>query len=158
MIKNGIHAFWGGPFSQWAKCTFTIDGIEYNCAEQYMMAEKARLFKDEDSLDQIMASKNPRDQKAIGRKVKGFVQEEWEAVARDVVTKANLAKFSQDQTLKDFILGTGDDHIVEASPYDRIWGVGIAEDDERIWDKDQWDGKNWLGECLMEVREALQKT
>jgi ribA/ribD-fused uncharacterized protein len=157
MSKNGIHPFWGGPFSQWARCKFTIDGIEYNCAEQYMMAAKAKLFNDQEALEAIMKSKDPREQKATGRKVKNFNPEQWEAIAKDVVTRANMAKFTQNEEMKLFMLGTGDDHIVEASPYDRIWGVGIAEDDERIWDKDQWDGKNWLGECLMEVREALKK-
>ncbi|MDX1472144.1 MAG: NADAR family protein [Flavobacteriaceae bacterium] len=89
--------FWGGKFSQWYKAPMIINGIEYNCCEQYMMAEKARLFEDKEALKEIMATKDPRKQKAIGRKVKNFDQEKWEGIARSVVYKANYAKFSQNE-------------------------------------------------------------
>ena len=151
-----IHPFYGGPFSQWAACAFTIDGIEYSCAEKYMMAAKASLFGDDEALAAIMESDSPREQKAWGRKVKGFNPDVWNAVAKDVVFRANMAKFTQNRDMWKYMVLTGNDILVEASPTDRVWGVGISEDDPRIYNQDEWQGTNWLGEVLMEVREAIR--
>ena len=148
--------FWGGPFSQWYEAEMAIDGVIYNCAEQYMMASKARVFKDEESLKKIMATGEPSRQKALGRMVKGFDPVIWDAVSRDYVTKANYAKFTQHKDLHTVLMETGDLEIVEASPYDRLWGIGLGEEDPRCLDKSQWMGKNWLGECIMRVREQLK--
>jgi len=148
--------FWGGPFSQWYSHTMSIDGVIYNCCEQYMMAEKARLFGDTEALEKIMASDDPRQQKAIGRTVKNFNPHMWNHVCRDVVFKANLNKFS-DPDLKLILMNTGDREIVEASPYDKIWGIGLGENDPRAEDKSQWQGTNWLGEAIMQVREVYKK-
>lgn len=112
--------FYGGVFSQWYPARFAIDGVAYNCAEQYMMAKKAELFQDHEALTKIMASRNPATQKAIGRKVKGFNPEQWGFVSRDVVLRGSLAKFSQNPGLLAHILKTGDAILVEASPTDRI--------------------------------------
>lgn len=92
--------FWHGPFSQWHGCRFKIDGVTYNCAEQYMMAQKAVLFKDDATLDKIMASDSPRIQKGLGRKVRGFNQSKWDAGARDIVYRGNWAKFTQNEDLQ----------------------------------------------------------
>jgi len=148
--------FWSGPFSQWFKCRIMIDGIEYNCAEQYMMAMKAQYFGDDMALVQIMKSKDPRVQKDIGRNVKKFDADKWEKIAKHFVYKANLAKFS-DPKLKPILLDTGDKEIVEASPTDTIWGIGLAEDNPARFDKSKWRGTNWLGQILMAVREELRK-
>jgi len=153
--QNGFVLFWGGKFSQWYPYKMTIDGVEYNCCEQYMMAEKARLFGDLDSLQQIMAAKDPRDQKRIGRSVKNFVPQMWEKICKDVVFRANLAKFS-DPEMKKYLMSFGNEEIVEASPYDKIWGIGLSEDDPDALDKTKWQGTNWLGEAIMAVREALK--
>lgn len=148
--------FWGGECSQWYKAMIEIDGVNYNCNEQYMMAQKARLFDDKDMFAAIMASNNPRDQKAFGRKVKGFDAAKWNEIARLVVYRANLAKFAQNPSLKAWLLQTGKREIVEASPEDRVWGIGLGENDDRIWDRAQWRGTNWLGLAIMQVRSDIR--
>lgn len=153
--QNGFVLFWGGIFSQWYPHKMTIDGVEYNCCEQYMMAEKARLFGDVDALEAIMKTNDPRKQKALGRGVKNFNPHMWDVVCRDIVFRANLAKFS-DLKLKEFLFSFGNEEIVEASPYDKIWGIGLGEDDPDALDKTKWQGTNWLGEEIMKVREALK--
>lgn len=121
------------------------------------MAEKARLFNDKEALITILALIEPRDQKACGRLVKGFDKAKWDAVARDVVYKGCYAKFSQNPDLKKILLATEGTTLVEASPVDQIWGIGLAEDDPRAWDRSKWLGTNWLGEVLGRVREELRK-
>lgn len=153
--SNGFVLFWGGPFSQWYTHNMEIDGVIYNCCEQYMMAEKAKLFGDTESLEAIMKSKDPKKQKAIGRTVKNFNGPMWERMCRDIVFRANLAKFS-DPELKKYLFSFGNEEIVEASPYDKIWGIGLSEDDPDALDKTKWQGTNWLGEAIMQVREALK--
>lgn len=148
--------FYGGVFSQWYPARFVVDGVVYNCAEQYMMAKKAQLFQDHEALTAIMASRNPATQKAIGRKVKGFNRDCRDSVSRDVVLRGSLAKFSQNPGLLAHMLKTGDAILVEASPTDTIWGIGLDECDPDALDPSKWQGTNWLGEVLMETRRALQ--
>lgn len=148
--------FWGGPFSQWAPSEILIDGVKYNCCEQYMMAQKALLFKDIESHDAIMKASHPSDQKALGRKVKNFNKETWEQIAKSVVYRANQAKFTQHKHYYDDLMATGDTLLVEASPEDKIWGIGLAESDPRVHDESQWQGTNWLGEVITDVREDLK--
>ena len=150
--------FYGGSFSQWNRGfphQFEVDGVKYNCAEQYMMASKARFFEDEDAEKQIMSAGHPRDQKAIGRLVRGFDKERWDAVSRDFVYKGNYAKFTQNEGLKMELLETEGTTLVEGSPTDEIWGVKLADDDPRCHDRSQWRGTNWLGEVLTKLREDL---
>jgi len=148
--------FYGSCYSQWAMGDIEIDGTTYNCNEQYMMAEKARLFEDYDSLKQIQKAYDPAVQKACGRKVKDFDQDEWERIARDVVYKANYAKFTQHLGWQRQLLDTADKIIVEASPTDCIWGIGMSCDDPGITDPNNWRGTNWLGEAIMKVRENIR--
>ena len=164
MSKERFHLFWGGPFSQWTEAPIEIDGVTYNCNEQYMMAEKARLFGDEEALKGIMNTRDPRTQKAWGRKVKGFDKAKWEEVqengmphCRNVVYAANYAKFTQNEGMKMVLMETGDKVIVEASPYDKIWGIGLAEDDPKALNESEWKGMNWLGEAIMQVRADIRK-
>lgn len=147
--------FWNGIYSQWHPSKFVIAGIEYNCCEQYMMAMKALTFNDQESYDMIMYADNPRDQKAFGRRVKGFDTETWNEVCREFVYQGNLAKFTQNLKFKDELLKTGDKEIVEASPYDAIWGIGMGVEDPNIMDKSKWKGTNWLGEAIIRVRETI---
>lgn len=154
--KDEFFFFYGGPFSQWYRSILKIDGVEYNCAEQYMMAMKATMFEDKEALLKIMKAHDPSTQKATGRKVKNFDPAKWNLVAKDFVYAANLAKFTSTSFLKRFILDTGDREIVEASPTDTIWGIGLAEDDPDRLDRTKWRGTNWLGEVLMKVREDLK--
>lgn len=147
--------FYGGIFSQWAMREMVIDNVKYNCCEQYMMAEKARLFDDDDAFEKIMKATNPATQKALGRKVKNFDKDKWEKIARETVETANYAKFTQHEDLQRILLDTEEKIIVEASPYDCIWGVGLRATDKKILDPANWRGTNWLGEAIMGVRDAL---
>ena len=157
MAKEDFIFFWNGTFSQWTPSDFVIDGIKNVTAEQYMMAKKAELFEDADAYIQIMKSKNPSEQKRLGRSVKNFDKDLWEKVCRKIVYDGNKAKFSQNPTMKAELMATGELEIVEASPYDKIWGIGLHETDPRAWDKATWQGKNWLGIEIMKVRKKLRE-
>lgn len=150
--------FWQPPavFGQWTPSPFVIDGQTYNCAEQYMMAEKARLFGDEATRARILATDSPREHKALGRTVANFDRATWQDACLDIVVRGNLAKFTQNPEMRAALLATGDKLLVEASPMDRIWGVGLRADDPRIHDRGQWPGQNLLGEALMRVRAELR--
>ncbi len=132
-----------------------IDDIVYQTAEHWMMAAKARLFGDGDTLAKILESSDPKTAKALGRTVKNFDSDVWTANARRLVTEGNIAKFGQNQELRTFLLATGNLVLVEASPYDRIWGIGLMADDERVKNPGTWQGQNLLGFALMDVREQL---
>lgn len=142
-------------FSQWYPAQFVIDGITYQNAEQYMMAEKARLFEDENAFKKIISSTSPREMKAIGRTIKNFDQQVWEQNREQVVFDANLAKFSQDRVLKKTLLDTQNKILVEASPVDAIWGIGLHETHPDAKDPSKWQGLNLLGFILMRVRNTL---
>ncbi len=120
-----------------------------------MMAEKARLFGDEDSLAKIIEAKSPGAAKALGRCVRKFQQEEWVKARFEIVVRGTIAKFSQNGELGEFLSGTKSRVLVEASPRDRIWGVGLAASNEKIKNPFCWRGENLLGFALMVAREAL---
>ncbi len=147
--------FYGGPFSQWLACKFTVDGVDYNCAEQYMMAQKASLFRDYAMLDRIMATSDPSTQKALGKQVLDFDKATWEAVARDVVMRGSLAKFTSSPRLLADLMHTAGTLLVEASPTDKIWGIGLGQHDPDCYDRSKWRGDNWLGQVLTDLRENL---
>jgi len=157
MNEDQFEFFYGGPFSQWYPCRFRVGNVTYNCTEQYMMAQKALFFADIDAHIKIMGTDSPSKQKSIGRTIKNFNVPAWNTVCRKIVYEGNLAKFSQNEFLKEELLDTGDKEIVEASPYDTIWGIGLAENDPKCLDKTQWRGLNLLGQALMQVREDLRK-
>ena len=140
--------------SQWFQRDFIIDNLTYRNAEQYMMAKKALLFNDEEIFQKIMAETSPKKIKALGRKVKGFNPDVWDENAERFVYEANLAKFSQNEDLKEFLLSTKG-IIVEASPYDKIWGIGLKSSDPKALSRDTWNGENKLGFVLTRVREVL---
>lgn len=147
-----------GCLAQWSPHGFEIGGARYANAEAWMMASKARLFGDETAARKIVASSDPRTAKALGRKVRGFDAVQWERCARDIVMEGNMAKFSQNQMLRSVLLSTGERVLVEASPFDKIWGIGMAADDPRAMNRSEWCGTNWLGETLMSVRAELRAT
>lgn len=142
-------------FSQWYECTFTADGITYHTAEQYMMAQKARLFGDEAVLAKIMQANHPGENKALGRQIRHFDSAVWDQHKSEIVVNGNLAKFSQNEPLKQYLLQTGNRVLVEASPYDQIWGIGMAKSEPGIGNPLAWKGENRLGFALMEVRDRL---
>jgi ribA/ribD-fused uncharacterized protein len=152
---NKYTFFWGGPFSQWAPSNFVVNEIKYNCAEQYMMAHKASVFDDYDTYIKIMESKHPNDQKQLGRGVKNFDKEKWEKVCKQIVFDGNYAKFTQNPHLWDALESTVGTELVEASPFDTIWGIGLAENDPLALNKETWKGLNWLGEIITDVREVI---
>ena len=145
-----------GLFQSWYTCTFEMDGITYNCAELYMTAEKARVFSDEEAFSKILATSNPKDIKALVREVKNFDAKKWSAVSKDIVVKGNLHKFAQNMGLFQFLHDTGNKVLVEASPYDTIWGIGMQESEAGITNPHNWKGLNQLGFALMEVQDDLK--
>jgi len=154
--KEEFAFFWGGTFSQWAKSVFVIDGVTFTHCEQYMMYKKALMFNDYDMAKAIMEADHPREQKALGRKVKGFDKETWEKYCKDIVYDGNVAKSTQNPDMLEELKLTGDKTIVESSPKDFIWGIGLAADDPRAQDRSQWKGTNWLGEAIQRVREDIK--
>ncbi|SDQ31327.1 hypothetical protein SAMN04489764_0163 [Thermostaphylospora chromogena] len=147
-----------GCLSQWWPSPFTVDGVSYRTAEHYMMAAKARLFGDEEAAAAILEAEHPGQAKRIGCTVRGFDERGWEAARFDIVVEGNLAKFGQHPELREYLIGTGDRVLVEASPVDRIWGIGLTADDERAHDPARWRGLNLLGFALMQVRRTLRET
>jgi ribA/ribD-fused uncharacterized protein len=172
LVRDGAQPkyllFWGhrppatggvgrGCLSQWWPASFTVDGQVYPSAEHFSMAAKASLFGDAEMAARIHGAPHPGAAKALGRQVRGFSEQRWEEHRFDVVVTGNLAKFGQHPELREFLLGTGERVLVEASPYDRIWGIGLVADDERATSPERWLGLNLLGFALMEVRHRLQR-
>lgn len=143
------------PFSQWYRCAFTVDGNAFVCAEQYMMHGKALLFADAAIAAQILAVAHPREHKALGRKVKGFDDAVWRREREGIVLAGNRAKFTQNPELLELLLATRGTTLVEASPYDKIWGIGLAATDPRAQDAATWKGQNLLGKILTALRDEL---
>jgi ribA/ribD-fused uncharacterized protein len=142
--------------SQWYPASFEVEGDRYPTAEHFMMAGKARLFGDDEALQRILAAKSPGEAKKLGRGVRGFDGDIWSAHRSPIVVQANVAKFGQDPALKAFLLATGDKVLVEASPRDRIWGIGLGPDNPAAHDPHAWRGLNLLGFALMEARDRLR--
>lgn len=145
-----------GCLSQWWPAYFEVDGVGFSTAEHYMMWRKAMVFGDHQVAEQILAAPHPHAAKTLGRQVAGFDQAAWEAQRYGIVVAGNLAKFVQHDRLCAYLVGTGERVLVEASPVDRVWGIGLAADDPRASDPRRWQGPNLLGFALMEVRETLR--
>ncbi|MFL1897263.1 NADAR family protein [Aquimarina sp. 2-A2] len=143
------------PFSQWNKSEFQIDGLTFNSAEQYMMYGKAKLFDNKEITEKIMASKNVREQKKLGREVKNFDLEIWNENAIDIVYKGNKAKFEQNADYLKLLLSTKGKTLVEAIPTDKTWGIGLTADDIDAKNILKWKGTNWLGIALTELRQEF---
>ncbi|WP_405822721.1 NADAR family protein [Streptomyces sp. NBC_01390] len=159
--------FWGhrprpdgrvGPscLSQWWPSAFSVDGVEYATAEHWMMAAKARLFEDAEAERLAVTASNPALAKKAGRLVRGFDEAVWERERFEIVVEGSVHKFAAHSDLRGFLLGTGERVLVEASPVDRVWGIGLAADDEAAMDPGRWRGPNLLGFALMAARERLR--
>ncbi|MFF7239714.1 NADAR domain-containing protein [Streptomyces collinus] len=144
-----------GCLSQWWPSPFVVDAVEYVTAEHWMMAGKARLFGDAEAERRILAAAHPAEAKKAGRLVRGFDEAVWRRERFRVVVEGSVHKFASDEELRAFLLNTGDRVLVEASPVDRVWGIGLAADDEAASDPERWRGPNLLGFALMEARERL---
>lgn len=143
--------------SQWYPAGFDVDGVHYPTAEHFMMAKKAELFADDDALAKILAAESAAEAKKLGRTVLGFNGYIWNEHKFEIVTRASLEKFSQNPTLRDYLISTGDHVLVEASPQDKIWGIGLAQDHQNAEHPDLWPGQNLLGFALMRARMELMK-
>jgi ribA/ribD-fused uncharacterized protein len=158
--------FWGhharSPFvgkeclSQWYPSPFVVGEETLPTAEHYMMVAKARLFGDEVAASAMLATVDPAEVKKLGRMVVGFEAGKWEKAGYDIVVAGNLAKFKRHRVLREYLLSTGDKVLVEASPSDKIWGIGLSEQSELAEDPRHWRGENLLGFALMEVRDRLR--
>jgi len=142
-------------FSQWYAAPFTVDGQRYATAEHFMMAEKAALFGDEATRSEVLKAPNPGAAKVLGRKVRGFDEATWVEHRFSIVVKANKEKFTQNADLRQFLKQTASRVLVEASPVDRVWGIGLAADHEKVNNPNLWRGLNLLGFALMQVRQSI---
>lgn len=145
-----------GCLSQWWPAAFMIDGVRYPTAEHWMMAAKARLFGDDDTLQKILAAGSPGAAKALGRSVHGFDDATWERHRFEIVARGSVAKFGQSDDLRAYLLATSTRVLVEASPVDRVWGIGLDATNARASDPRTWNGENLLGFALMAAREQLR--
>lgn len=144
-----------GCLSQWWPSPFNVDGRHYATAEHFMMWSKAMLFGDETAAARILDAKHPSEAKALGRQVERFDEAAWERARFGIVVAGSIAKFSQHGDLRAFLTGTGNRVLVEASPMDRVWGIGLAASDPEAGDPARWRGANLLGFALMHARHHL---
>ncbi|MBI3134557.1 MAG: NADAR family protein [Bacteroidetes bacterium] len=143
--------------SQWWPSAFNDGENNYLTAEHYMMAQKAKLFGDEEIFSRILTKSSPKDVKDLGRQIRNFDAKKWDANKYAIVKRGNYLKFSQDEQLLNFLKQTKNKILVEASPVDPVWGIGLAEDDPKSLNPLEWQGLNLLGFALMEVRDELNK-
>ncbi len=149
------YLFYAGPFSQFYMKSFVYDSVKFCCAEQFMMYHKALLFDDKHVADEILAEKRPFMMQKLGRTVKNFDQDLWDSHKLSIVTKGNLAKYSQNPSLKRQLWSTGERIIAEASPYDKIWGIGLDIKKAEKTRVEDWPGLNLMGKALMDVRKRI---
>lgn len=144
-------------FSQWWLSSFEVDNVTYKTAEHWMMAKKAELFNDNEIAEKIILADSPAEAKKLGREVKNYVDSVWLENRFEIVRQGNFYKFSQNKSLKEFLINTKERILVEASPVDPIWGIGMATDHKEVNNPEKWKGLNLLGFALMEVRDELKK-
>lgn len=158
MIETDKHVlFWGGPFSNFHEAHFSLDGHEFSTSEQYFMWRKAMTFGDEQIAQEILEAETPKAAKKLGRKVKGYDEVVWAKVREEVMETACYAKFTSNEELKKLLLSYPGKEFVEASPYDKIWGIGLGEMEAAEKDEKEWPGQNLLGKVLGKVRERIKK-
>ena len=146
--------FWNGPFSNWFLRDIVIDDRVFNCCEQYYMYKKALHCGDLQTAIKIIDASDPKMQKRYGREVKSFIPDRWDSISRDIMFRANMAKYTQHDDLKKLLCGT-EGMMAEASPYDKLWGIGLAEFIAASTPPRLWPGKNWLGLILTEIRDSI---
>ncbi|NRP11357.1 N-glycosidase YbiA [Aliiroseovarius sp. xm-m-379] len=149
------HFFWNGPFSQWQTCHMELDGVIFNTAEQAMMYLKAMLFDDKTVAQEILDATDPGQQKALGRKVRGFSEAQWDLHKEEIVYRINRAKYHQNKGLRRKLFQTIPHMMIEASPVDSIWGIGLDAKNAALTDPELWPGQNLLGQILTQVRTEL---
>lgn len=160
-MKDQYIFFWRvndehGYMSQWYPSPFQANGLTFPTAEHYMMWRKAKLFGDDEIAEQVLNAKSPKEAKALGRVVRGYDEEVWLQHRQEVIETGNVYKFAAHPELEQKLLATDGFALVEASPEDKVYGIGLAEDDPRAWDESTWEGENLLGKALTEVRRKLK--
>lgn len=159
MIDNRKYTFFWkteSPFSNFYKCKFIVENIEFISSEQYFMYKKAMAFMDADTAEEILKSKMPWEAKKLGRQVKNFKKEEWDSMCERIMYDAVYNKFYQNAALLNILINTNDTKFVESSPVDSLWGIGLSEEDARKVPEEQWPGKNLLGIILTQLRYDLR--
>lgn len=149
--------FWRGPFSNWFPCTIVENGKKFNCAEQALMYAKAIFFEDLETANKILKADDPATQKFLGRHVNNFNEKAWESARENIMYHVLIRKFLQNPSLKKALLMTEDRIIAEASPVDKIWGIGLDEDNPDALYENRWKGRNLLGKALMRARKFIQE-
>lgn len=157
-ITDNYVLFWDGIFSQWWIAPFEVNNVTFKTAEHYMMYNKAMLFNDSEIATQILNTYSPRDVKALGRKVSNFDSALWESKCFEIVLRGTIHKFKQNKSLLAELLKYSDKEFVEASPDDKIWGIGLDEDHEDCLDPSKWKGQNLLGKALTLAAKILKET
>lgn len=147
--------FWGSELSNWYNCTFNYKGHKFKNSEQAFMWEKAMYFWDNETAQKILNEPNPKKNKLLGRQVKNFKENEWSKISYDIMVNINYCKWSSNTKLKKLLLSTGSKILVEASPFDVIWGIGLHWEDDLVLNESNWRGQNLLGKVLMEVRKRI---
>ena len=144
-----------GFLSNWYPSVFSMDGVEYSSMEQYMMYQKAVLFQDTETAEEILQTTDVGKIKALGRLVKNYEDVIWSGMRQIIVYQGLFEKFRQNDDLKQKLLATQDSVLAECAVQDKIWGIGLSMKDERRFDRKEWQGQNLLGFSLMCVRTAL---
>ena len=156
LVKNNLTLFWDGVFSNFHPCDITFNTMKFNCSEQLFMYFKAWFFKDTEIANLILQATTPKEAKKLGRQIRNYDDGMWAKVRYQYMFDACMAKFQQNPDLLSELLKTNGTEMVEASPYDKIWGIGLGENDPLAWNKDTWNGLNLLGQVLDDVRSELQ--
>jgi len=152
-----FYFFWNHEFGQKTQRDIICrPGITFNCCEQYMMYQKAQLFGDAKTASEILIETNPAKQQDLGRLVQNYDQKVWEMNRLSIVIAGNMLKFTQHEDLRERLLATDNKILCEASPYDKVWGCGLADTEDKILNINAWPGLNLLGQCLMTVRTLIQ--
>lgn len=144
-----------GFLSNWYLSDFSVDSVDFTSMEQFMMYQKAICFKDDEIAKQIMATKDVARIKELGRLVSGYDDHVWNGVRQIIVYEGLLAKFSQNEELRDKLKATKDAVLAECAVRDCIWGIGCSMSDPKRLQMEQWKGQNLLGYTLMKVRERV---
>ena len=155
-MNKKFEFFWGGIYSNWHRSGFVIDDISYNCGEQYMMHQKALLMDDEETARKIMLYSNPKRQKELGREIKNFNSKLWDKYKYEIMLKGLTEKFNQNEPLKRDLMASEADLFVEASPFDKIWGIGLDERTAHETPQSEWPGENLLGKIITEIRNNFK--
>lgn len=154
---EGVLFFYGRahPFSNHHRAHYTVRGVTFNCGEQGLMYCKARLFNDMDTAQKILEADDPISHKRLGRQVRGFQDAVWRARAPGFARTLANHRFSQNPDQLRYLLDTHPYRLVEASPSDQIWGIGLGLGDPRIYDQRYWRGDNLWGTVLEMSRDDL---